>query len=75
MKRTFICPMDRFIVTATAVLFFLVTHAHAQEMTFTETEHDFGWIDEQEGDAYHDFRFVNTGSGPLVIKQVITGCG
>ncbi|WP_373724707.1 polysaccharide lyase family 8 super-sandwich domain-containing protein [Bacteroides heparinolyticus] len=75
MKRSFICPMDRFIVTATAVLFFLVTHAHAQEMTFTETEHDFGRIDELEGDAYHDFRFVNTGSGPLVIKQVITGCG
>ncbi|WP_373846401.1 DUF1573 domain-containing protein, partial [Bacteroides heparinolyticus] len=74
MKRTFICPMNSFsVATAAVLLFFLAANARAQEMTFAETEHDFGRIDEQEGDAYHDFRFVNTGSGPLVIKQVITG--
>ena len=47
----------------------------AQEITFSETEHDFGQLDEADGSVSHDFHFVNTGTEPLVIKQVITGCG
>lgn len=47
----------------------------AQEITFTETTHDFGAIMEANGDVHHDFQFTNTGDKPLLIKQVITGCG
>ena len=54
---------------------FFVCYTQAQEITFTETEHDFGLIDELEGDVYYDFQFTNTGTEPLVIRQVITGCG
>ncbi|WP_281643906.1 polysaccharide lyase family 8 super-sandwich domain-containing protein [Bacteroides zoogleoformans] len=75
MKRAFICPMNRITVTVIAVFFLFLPAAHAQEITFAEKEHDLGWIDESEGDACYDFRFINTGSEPLVIKQVITGCG
>lgn len=47
----------------------------AQELTFTETSHDFGAINEADGEVHYDFHFTNTGDAPLVIKQVITGCG
>lgn len=47
----------------------------AQEITFEETRFDFGRIDEADGDVSHDFQFTNTGTEPLIIKQVITGCG
>ena len=47
----------------------------AQEITFTENQHDFGQIDELDGSVSYDFHFTNTGKEPLVIKQVITGCG
>lgn len=47
----------------------------AQEITFGETTHDFGHILEADGEVHHDFHFTNTGDAPLIIKQVITGCG
>ena len=47
----------------------------AQDITFKETKYDFGTIEESDGTVSHDFQFTNTGDKPLVIKQVITGCG
>ena len=47
----------------------------AQDITFKETKHDFGTIEESYGTVSHDFQFTNKGDKPLVIKQVITGCG
>lgn len=59
-------------------LLFLIgcaTMSSAQEITFTEVSHDFGEFDERDGSVSHDFHFTNTGDQPLLIKQVITGCG
>lgn len=43
-------------------------------MTFTETEHDFGNIN--EGDVVeHTFTFTNTGKAPLVIVNAKGSCG
>lgn len=43
-------------------------------MTFTETSHDFGVI--QEGDIVeHKFTFTNTGTTPLVIISAKGSCG
>ncbi len=47
----------------------------AQELSFEHLSHDFGVISEADGKVSHDFRFTNTGNAPLVIKDVITGCG
>ena len=47
----------------------------AQEITFTETEYNFGTINEKDGRVFHDFIFTNTGNKPLVLNKVITGCG
>lgn len=66
--------MKKFFLIALFSLL-LAGSTRAQEMTFTETNHDFGQIDETDGDVSYDFRFTNTGTEPLVIKQVITGCG
>lgn len=55
--------------------FFTLSFVHAQEITFTETVHNFGAIDEKDGDVSYDFKFTNTGTQPLIIKEVITGCG
>lgn len=46
----------------------------AAEITFTETEHDFGNI-EQDSKAEFAFAFTNTGKDTLVINNVHTSCG
>ena len=47
----------------------------SQQITFTEVSHYFGEFDERDGSMSYDFHFSNTGDKPLLIKQVITGCG
>lgn len=47
----------------------------AQEITFSETKIEWGTVQEKDGDVSHDFRFMNTGDKPLLIKNVITSCG
>ena len=46
----------------------------AAEITFQETEHDFGTI-EQHSKAEHAFIFRNTGKEPLIVNNVQTSCG
>lgn len=43
--------------------------------TAAETTHDFGIIKEEDGDAFHIFKFRNTGNVPLIITNVQTSCG
>ena len=44
------------------------------EITFEETEFDFGTID--QGTAVeHTFKFTNTGNAPLVITNATSSCG
>lgn len=62
-------------ILLTLFFFFAFGSSYAQEITFTETAHDFGSIEEEDGDVSYDFKFINTGNQPLVIKEVITGCG
>lgn len=44
------------------------------EITFSETEHDFGTI-EQNTNVEHTFTFTNTGKAPLVITNATSSCG
>ncbi|MFA0963055.1 DUF1573 domain-containing protein [Roseivirga sp. BDSF3-8] len=63
------------IIFASVFFLFLAGTAFAQaELTFEESTHDFGKI--QEGSiATHEFRFVNTGDQPLIISNVRASCG
>ncbi|MFP4061069.1 MAG: DUF1573 domain-containing protein [Bacteroidales bacterium] len=47
----------------------------APNMSFNETTHDFGNIKEADGTVKHKFVFTNTGSSPLIIKNVNASCG
>lgn len=44
------------------------------EITFEETEYDFGTID-QGTNVEHTFTFTNTGKAPLVITNATSSCG
>lgn len=44
-------------------------------ISFQNTQHDFGRIAEDGGEAVFDFKFVNIGEMPLVITDVEASCG
>lgn len=43
-------------------------------MVFDRTSHDFGDIPRKGGDLIKEFRFVNEGDSPLVIKKITKSC-
>lgn len=43
--------------------------------TVSETVHDFGLINEEDGEALHIFKVKNTGDAPLTISHVQSSCG
>lgn len=56
---------------------FGVVYGQAQKpvITFAQTTHDFGQVDEKGGPVSYTFNFTNTGKSPLIIKNVATSCG
>jgi hypothetical protein len=44
-------------------------------MQFADTQHDFGTFKEEAGRQTFDFVITNTGTLPLVIKNVVASCG
>ena len=44
-------------------------------ITFAETTHDFGYIQESGGAVSHQFSFTNTGTKPLIIVSAHASCG
>ncbi|HPD95092.1 MAG: DUF1573 domain-containing protein [Bacteroidales bacterium] len=44
-------------------------------ITFKSTLYDYGTLKEDDGVAYHDFTFTNTGNSPLIIQRVTSSCG
>jgi hypothetical protein len=44
-------------------------------ISFDQTVYVFGTVKEEGGSVSYDFKFTNTGRGPLRIKNVLTSCG
>lgn len=44
-------------------------------ISFAETTHDFGTIDEKNGNVSYTFQFTNTGNTPIIISNVSASCG
>ncbi|MDR1601767.1 MAG: DUF1573 domain-containing protein [Tannerella sp.] len=44
-------------------------------ITVDQPVHDFGSIQEKDGEATHTFVVKNTGNAPLIISQVVASCG
>lgn len=49
--------------------------AKTPSLEFTDTEYDFGTIDDSHAPVVHEFSFTNTSSEPVAILSVTTGCG
>ncbi len=52
----------------------ITASADAPAMSFKETEHDFGSIEDGKV-VRHTFTFTNTGKSPLVIESATSTCG
>ena len=51
------------------------TEAVTASFTFDSKEYNYGTVPENGGRAEHTFTVTNTGTTPLVIKQVVSSCG
>ena len=70
--------MKKSIFTFAVLLIFAFNNFAQQKgpsMSFDKEVHDYGTIEEESGKAVYNFRFVNTGSEPLVLTNVKTSCG
>ncbi len=57
------------------VLSFTAVMAQKAVVNFGVKEHDFGKINEADGNVTYVFDFVNKGDAPLVINKVQASCG
>ncbi len=49
-------------------------HSRGLTWRFDRTSHDFGYVARYGGDLIKEFRFVNDGDEPLVIKKITKAC-
>ncbi len=70
MKKAFLIPL-------LVIIPLLTVDAQTKEanMSFEKEAHNFGNIKEADGPVTVNFKFTNTGSQPLIIKQVNASCG
>jgi len=64
----------KFLLTIIIFLFNFLD-VKSQKISFIESEHDFGEIDENGGSVSYTFEFLNEGNSPLVILSVKPSCG
>lgn len=59
------------------LLFLASTLVFAQggKLTFEKSTHDFGTVKEEGGPVSVEFKFTNTGTGPILISDVQPSCG
>lgn len=71
--------MKRILISGFACAMLLIGIVDAQSQVariyFKDSNHDYGVIKEDDGVAYYEFQFSNTGSTPLIIQRVETSCG
>lgn len=61
---------------ASLLLFFVLTSfSQKTNISFEESEHNFGDIEEKGGKVSHKFMFTNNGKNPLRILSVKPSCG
>jgi hypothetical protein len=69
--------MKKVLFIATLVMISLSSGAQVAvtTMKLSESQHDYGVFKEEAGPQKYDFILTNTGSQPLVIKNVVPSCG
>ena len=72
--RTNIEMRIKLILSVCALLSISVAFAQPK-MEFVDAKHNFGEINEEKGNALHQFEFKNAGNTPLKIETVKAACG
>ena len=68
--------MKKIIFSVFAMLFVGILSAQAQAVIkFDKETQNFGTFSEENSNVSTTFTFTNTGDKPLVINQIVTGCG
>jgi hypothetical protein len=70
MKKAFVIPLLLLFGAVSGI-----SQTKQANMSFDSEVHDFGKIKEADGPVSVNFGFTNTGSQPLIIKQVHASCG
>lgn len=67
--------MKRLIILSLTILAAAIAYAGGPQISFKESEHDFGNIREKDGNVECVFTYTNTGDAPLVLTTVTAPCG
>lgn len=63
-----------FVVALPYSTFVQAQSKRGPQMVFERTSYDFGDVPRKGGDLVKEFRFVNEGDAPLVIKKITKSC-
>jgi hypothetical protein len=78
LKSLIMTTLSRKIQLLLLLPFLFISSSYAQDFAYVEfekTTHIFGQIQEVNGLVAHDFKFVNKGKVPFVIKEIKPSCG
>ena len=53
----------------------VLAQGNEAKISFKATTHNYGNIKEDDGIAYHEFEFTNSGTSPLIIQRITSSCG
>ena len=67
--------MKNYSLAILLLLFVLTSFSQKPNISFEESEHNFGDIEEKGGKVSHKFMFTNNGKNPLRILSVKPSCG
>lgn len=67
--------MKRQYLLSLFLLISVLTMAQKPAAKFTETNFDFGTVQEKVGKISHKFEVTNTGTAPLLLTNIQTSCG
>ena len=67
--------MKNYILASLLLFFVLTSFSQKPKISFDESEHNFGNIEEKGGKVSHKFTFTNNGKNPLRILSVKPSCG
>ena len=67
--------MKNYILASLLLFFVLTSFSQKPNISFEESEHNFGDIEEKGGKVSHKFTFTNNGKNPLRILSVKPSCG
>ena len=67
--------MKKYSLLLACLVISLVSMAQKPVISFTDKDHDFGKVKEEDGKITHVFTFVNKGATPLVVNRAQAQCG